>query len=230
MVNTSPANLVDVVNSTKQRDISKPVEHVVSELKQFHSAFETLNDRFTAKGIPEAFLDVAIPLSELLSQSEADWVNGRFATPEQRKKWKELSPKGEVVRDDLFSDLSITLIDNKESQSILKTIARGEGHADTLQDIPELITLARSNPAESALAGITEERLLEAEAIAKECADSFAATKTIPAGASVLKVNRDKAKTFASEYLSRVRFYVKHIFKNEPELRALFFSAYRQEM
>lgn len=229
MRNTTTETLETAVAETEVENVSKPVEHLVSETRQFHKILETETPRFTAKGLSESFLSLGEPLADMLENSEAQWVAYRFGTPEAVKVWKDRAPGGYRLRNNLMQDVDLALMFNKEGQSSLDVIRKGSGDTDMTKDIVQLVKVARKYPEDISATGLTEEHLAAAEAAGKELSDLFATAEIAVDKTRALKFKRDQAKTFTANFLSMIRRYADVIYRDEPEKRELFVSAYDQE-
>ncbi len=229
MRNTTPTNLIEVINATEPNSSTKPVDHVIAELFQMSSALNDEKGKFIAKGLTDDFISVSAHLGKELQNRQANWVAGRFISSEQKLLWDELSPKGYDIRDMLVDDLEIAFYGNDELMRSLNVIKKGDGPEDMLQDLPQLTTVAESNMELASVVGITEESLLEVKQFSDSCAEAFASITVTPEQSAALKNSRDKAKAFATEYLSLIRFYADRIYRTDPETRQRFTSAYYRE-
>lgn len=226
MKTVTPMNLVTAIASVEPSPKGKPLPHLVAELRQFASAFSTESVRFTARGLREEFLRTASVLADELERRESAWTGGRFVTPEEKALWKKLSEIGYDCRDRLLDDLDLALMDNSDAQRTLAAIREGDSAEDMILDISKLVELARRYFTEVAASGVTEKQLTDAAILGKQVADAFAATIGSGQSSKTLKLERDKARTFAADYSALVRRYADTIYRDEPEKRALFVSAY----
>ena len=229
MKNTTPANLADTIHLQEPQSNGKPIPQLIAELRQFGSQFPAESVRFTSRGLKLDFLAVATVLADLLEQRESIWVNGRVATPESKAIWKALSEQGYICRDNLLEDLELALMDNPDALRALAEIRKGEGPEDMILDIAKLVELAKQHAAEVTASGITAKMLADATDLDKRLAEAFAATTGSGATAAALKLERDKARTFAVNYTSLIRRYADTIYRDEPEKRALFVSNWSKE-
>lgn len=229
MKHTTPDNLIEKIDAVEIEESRKPVEFVVAELRQFGQALVLLKDRFTQKGLSPEFLLVAEPLADELQQREAEWLTGRFVSPEIKEKWDAAWAEGNARCSSLMDDLEISFYGNVEAMRALSQIEKGKGPEDMLQDIPQLVHLAETNLSAVAEVGITQEFLDETKVFGAECQDLFASSVVSDDEVEPIKEARDRAKTFAVKYLSLVRFYADRLFRREPDLREKFVSRYEQE-
>ncbi len=229
MKNASLETLSSDIEATEIDGTSKPVEHLVSEVRQFYKIMETEKPRFLARGLKEPFLTIGYALSDFLEKSETDWLSNRFGSPEVVALWKENSPEAYKLRDHLEQDIDLALMDNEEAQHSLKVIKKGEGDEDMLLDIPKLVSLGRKHIDEVILSGVTEEDLTAIETKGQQFTSLFSSAEIAADATRKMKRIRDKAKTFTNSYLSLIRRYADAIYRDEPEKRELFVSEYESE-
>lgn len=230
MKHTTAENLAETITYTEPREISKPIHELNAELDQCESAFTTLKGDFIARGLTEAFLALPSFIKTQLIQSEDEWKKLFAATEETKIIWEMESPGGYSLRDKLKDDLEIGLWHIPVAMKRIDDIySNGHGDADMLTDIPRLVEVGRDYLTELAESGTTEESLNEAEAVSNEIAKAFADTKTAPDTAAKMKVQRDKTKTFAQDYLSLIRFYASRMYERNSDERNAFISHYDRE-
>ncbi len=229
MKETTAENLTETITATEVRDITKPISELCAEIDQCESAFTTLKDDFINRGLPESFITLTTDIKSELLQSENEWKKLYATTEEVKKVWDEKAPKGYNFRDTLIDDLEIGLWHIPEAMKRIDDIYKGSGDADMLTDIPFLVKVGYDYLEDLIASGTTEERLTEADALGEEFAQAFANTKTAPDTAASMKLQRDKTKTFAQDYLSLIRFYASRMYKRNSNERNAFVSHYDRE-
>ena len=229
MKSVNPLSLIGAINATEPETNGKPVPYLLAELNQIAKICTTEAPKFTARGLGQPFLNCAVPLANELEKRETVWTASRFVTPETRSAWKALSQKGYELRDSLQAELDLALMDNPSAQKTLDAIREGTGAEDMILDIAKLVELGREHLLEVTAAGITPLMLDAAADLDRQLTLAFASKEATPGGSAPLKIARDRARTFASDYLSLIRRYADVIYKNDPTIRALFASKYQSE-
>lgn len=229
MKNTTLETLIRNIDATEPKPITKPVEHLTSEVRQFYKILETEKERFQARGLSAEFLSLGYALSDELVERESNWLTNRFGDPEKVKQWKTYAPDAYRLRSNLEQDIDLALLDNKEAQHSLTLIKKGEGDEDMLLDISKLVQLGRTYPDEIVANGLSEEYLAEAELKGQQYASLFTSAEIAVDKTREMKEARDKAKVFTSNYLSLIRKYADVIYRDEPEKRDLFVSEYEAD-
>lgn len=226
MKDTTLGTLVQKIDATPAEAVSKPVEYLISEARQFFKLMETEAPKFEAKGLPAEFLTLGYAISDVLEKSESEWITSRFGEPEVVARWKERSVDGFKLRSELLAELGVALMDHSDAIHSLKSIKKGKSSEDMLLDIPKLIKLARCYPEDTATFGITDEYLANAETTVQQLTSLFSSAEIAIDENRQLKVARDKAKVFTAGYLSIIRKYADVIYRDDPEMRERFVSKY----
>jgi len=227
MNTVTPENVIVRIRATDPVDYSKPVEHLVAELDQAAEALMEELASFTARGVSEAFCKTAPIIRDEVKRSESVWSNSRGGTPQQKEAWKNAYPEVLELRDTFVDSLEILLIDNPDAMRTIAEINEGDGPENNLLDLSKAVELARRYPVQAKAAGYSEESVSEIALKAKEYSTVYAKTLALPGGSIPAKQDRDRARTFAEHYLSRVRFLADRVFRGQPEKRAKFTSKYQ---
>jgi len=229
MRTVTPENAAALINTTEPLNHKKPVDHLISELRQIATALATESPRFVAKGLTEKFCKSAPVIADILEQKQALWVDSRGGTPEVKKEFKIQYPEMVALRDDFADTLEMALFDIPEAMNTIEAVLEGDGPEDTVVDISTLVVVAQKYPAQVTAAGLSEDRVLEIALQGKEFSALYAKTLALPGGSLPAKTARDKARTFGEAYVALVRYFRDRIYKNEPEKFAMFTSKYTSE-
>jgi len=226
MNTVTPENALARIKTTEPKHHAKPIEHLVAELEQIAVAVMEELPSFKARGIAEGFCKAAPVISNEVKRTESVWAQSRGGTPAEKMAWKLVYPEVKELRNTFVDSLEMQLIDTPEAMRTIDEINEGDGPEDNLLDISKAVELARLYPAEAKAAGYSEDAVTEIALKAKEYSAIYAKTLALPGGSIPAKQDRDRARTFAELYLSRVRFHADRVFRGNEEKRAKFTSKY----
>lgn len=226
MKNTTLETLIPTIDAIEAKVIPKPVEHLISEARQFHTILETEKPLFVARGLSEEFLSLGFGIAVVLQDREEKWLARRFDEPEVVDLWKKKVVEGYEVRGQLLADLDLALMDNTKAQRSIEKVKEGSGTADMLLDIGKLVEIGQTYPDDIVSGGLSLEYLANAEAKGHELTKLYNSSEVAQGEATELKDARDKAKVFTAGYLSLIRKYADVIYRNDPDKRDLFVSEY----
>lgn len=226
MKNTTLETLIQNIDATEAEVVPKPVEHLISEIRQFYKILETEKPLFIARGLTDEFLSLGYAISDVLEERESNWLVRRFNTPEVVALWKKTEPEAYKFKSDLLGDIDLALMDNEDAQRSLKLIRKGDDTEDMLLDIAKLVTLGRTNLDAIIASGLSEEYLTTAEIRGQQLTSLFASSEVATSETNKVKDARNKAKVFTADYLSLIRKYADVIYRDDEEKRALFVSDY----
>jgi len=80
-----------------------------------------------------------------LREAEARWQTQYRVRKEAEQEWAEQSPEAYKLRDELLRAFRYALRKSEQGLQQVATIAKGEGHADMIQDLTSLAALGRQH-------------------------------------------------------------------------------------
>ncbi len=160
-----------------------------------------------------------------LREAQSRWITTRFSHDEAEKLWGERSTLAYDLRDNLLHTFRFAYRKRPDVLGRVQEIARGNGHADMIQDLNDLSVLGKDHREELEAIKFDMAVLDEAADMADELADLLGAATSERADSSEAKKIRDQAYTYLKDGVDEVREFGQYIFWRDDAR----FRGYRSE-
>jgi len=170
-----------------------------------------------------------IPLrAEALSRLESVWTSERLSIKEGRKEWKVALPQALRLRKVLVHHFYYAFSSNPDAYSKVQRIAKGQEHADMIQDLADLSVLGKKYQSELKSLGIDLGILDKAMQMSFELGGLLASANYAVHESSENQKLRNKAYYHLKESIEAVRKVGKYVFWEDKERYKGYISAFAQ--
>ncbi len=124
-----------------------PVYAFISEADLLHKWVQKDKDQLIAAGLDWALVEHLPVRSRALTEAEARWSVNRKTVHPWQEEWQTLAPRGIELRKTLLHCFRFAFRNQKGPMEILKHVTKGRGYADLIQDLNQLVFLAKEREA-----------------------------------------------------------------------------------
>ncbi len=221
--------VIEAITDNDTRSPSMPVDVFVQESEDVIAVATKNKEKFEAIGVDLSLLEDALVRCGALRESESVWQSLFNVKADAQKVWLEESPQAYFMRDDLLGVQRYAFRKDKDKLNRVRSIAKGRGHADMIQDLNDIAALGRNNADYFSAINFEIEKFDEAAAVADRIATVLAEAHSVD-NINEARVIRDKAYTHLKEAVDEIRDAGKFIFRYEPDLLEKFASDYHRKL
>ncbi len=212
---------VDVLRAIEDSQIKSPhhvpVDVYSQEAENLYIWVQDDREALTAAGLSwELVEDLPIRCGALI-HAEAVWQSQRKAGKESSHEWAERSPLAYELRNRMLKDFRFAFRDDQELTKAVRRIAKGQGHADMIQDLNDLCALGEANRLLLGAINFDLSLLDRADREADEMAELLARATGGRREHNEAKEIRDRAYTHLKEVVDAVRVHGQFIFRENRE-------------
>jgi hypothetical protein len=149
--------------------------------------------------------------------TEAVWRNMRLRQEDAQKIWVTEREKGYEMREELLAAMDLAFDEDEDLLQRLSEIREGESHADMVTDVGALAELAREQKALMEAIGFDMQIAEQAAQLADRLARLLGEADADRLEDAEEKKIRDKAYTYLSTAVRKIRKCGKYVCRHEPE-------------
>jgi len=174
-------------------------------------------DQLMARGLTESWLEVLMARVQASRHAQGMWFKERHAKQDAEREWKEKSPTGYQLRDQLLDEFDFAFYQHPSLLSRLDEAKKGNSHSDMIQDLTDLALLGKDNIPLLEATNFDLLLLDQAIVLSDELARILAIANGEKAEDGSAKILRDKAYTYLKEAVDEIRRVGKFVFRTNPE-------------
>lgn len=170
-----------------------------------------------ARGLDEQWINDLMPRVQASRHAQGMWFRERHAKQDAEREWKQKSPAGYQLRNQLLDEFEFAFYQNPSLMARLQDAKKGSTHSDMIQDLTDLALLGKNNAALLEVTNFDLHLLDQAIVLSDELARILAIANGEKAEDGAAKIMRDKAYTYLKEAVDQVRRVGRFVFRNNPE-------------
>ena len=171
----------------------------------------------------------SIPMRVLAyEEAQANWNNVRFGREEAMEIWADVSPGAYSLRDDMLSEYRYAYRNDVGMQPRVSAVAEGNGDADMIQDLNDLVVIGRESPGPLEATAFDFSMLDKAAELCERLGHLRAEASVDKASYREQKLIRDQAYTYLMEAVDEVRTCGQFVFRKDAERCEGYSSQYRK--
>lgn len=218
------------LNAIPREQLLRPTMPVSIVLQESENAFkiaEEDRDILMGVGLNWQMVEELPDASDALRITQGGWTEQRFKQHESYAVWKQAAQKGYDLRDELVRAQRYAYSNHPDLLRQVTIIAKGNSHADMIQDLTDLSIQGLRNPEPLEDIKFDLEKLQLAASMAHQLADQYAESERDSDKDREAKVLRDRAYTLVKQTLDKVYAAGQYAFWDNFERQQVYRSYYK---
>lgn len=179
-------------------------------------------------GLPWSLVEELPRRAGAARQAQSRWMAQRFAQEEARRRWKERAPGVFDLRDRLVHTFFYAFRRDPELIGRVRAIDAGEGAADVVQDLSDLVALGRNHLDLLQAVGFEPQNLEQAADLSEQAARLYAEGQADARTSDEAQLLRNRAYTYLKQAVDEVRAAGRYVFWRTPHRARGYASDYHR--
>ena len=219
---------LETIPDEKLKKLDMPPEAVAQDALYTYKWCQADRAALTARNLDWRLVE-AIPIRVMaFEEAQSNWNNVRFSREEAMKVWMAASPVGYALRDEILHEYRYGYRRHPALHARIDAVAEGQGDADMIQDLNDLVVIGRKNPDPLTAIAFDFNLLDEAAKQCKTLGHLRAEASVDRAAYREQKLVRDQAYTYLKEAVDEVRECGRFVFWRNEERRSGYVSQYKK--
>lgn len=159
-------------------------------------------------------------------QAESLWLEQNHCANGAEDNWAALREQAIEAKFDTIHTFKYAYRNNKNVMDAIAEVVEGGTHADTMQDISDLVVLGKKHPEPLTAINYDLSKLDTLEKLGNDASNALAIANENRLSGSEAKVLRDKAYTYLKEGLDELRAAGKFVFRKDEKKQKRYQSRY----
>ena len=160
---------------------------------------------------------------------QSDWQREYNSQADAQRRWKEQSPAGYELRDELVHHCLHAFFALPDLYAHTQRIAEGSGAADMIQDLSDLAALGRANRQPLEKVGVNMALFDQAATLSASLSDLLAQSNGERLSGNKLKDARDRAYSYMKQAVDEIRRHGQYVFYRNDARKKGYVSRYAQQ-
>lgn len=212
----------------KKEDVKEPNMPVNVYIQESDDLYEKIQDdreKLALRGITDEMINSIPPLSGSLQQAESNWQKERDKKGEASLEWEEKVKPAHELKNQILHDFAYAYRTRNDILRKLRRIRAGGSHADMIQDLSDLVTMGRDDPAKLEEMTFDMSMLDQAEDMATTLGFIYAASKAAGNNFEEMDI-RNRAFTALKQVIDEIRAAGQNLFWKDTDRITIYRSEY----